>query len=89
MNGDMPAGELDVIAERARSLHRVVRALHDGHCPRCSAIFPAEHAERIGFETCPECGFKITNEEAAAAVKEFAPVMRKSLEIFEEWRRNR
>ena len=33
---------LDVSAEQARALHRVVRAMHDGHCPSCGYLGPAE-----------------------------------------------
>lgn len=77
----------DVIIERARSLHRVVRALHDGNCPKCGEIFPSEAAQReIDRETCPYCGFYITNEEAKAAMVEFRPVLEKNVAVFEEWR---
>jgi len=86
----------DVIIERARSLHRVVRALHDGHCPSCGHIFqPHEQVASHGVqayadrEQCPKCKFTITHEEAEAVCKEFAPIMRKNLEVFEEWRANR
>lgn len=81
----------DVIIERARSLHRVVRALHDGHCPSCGAIVDSREVQSpmILGEKCPKCGFYITTEEAAAAMKEFEPVMKKNLEIFEAWRRER
>lgn len=33
---------LDVSAEDARALHRVVRAMHDGHCPKCGHLGPSE-----------------------------------------------
>lgn len=80
----------DVIIERARSLHRIVRALHDGHCPKCGIIFqPGSFTHRPDLELCPRCGFSITHEEAEAACKEFAPVMRRNLEVFESWRANR
>lgn len=85
----MSNNEQDVIVERARSLHRVVRALHDGHCPSCGAVFPCEDARQPDCETCPRCGFSITNEEAEAACQEFAPVMAKNLAVFEQWRKGR
>ena len=81
----------DVDFEEARALHRVVRALHDGHCPKCSAIFPAEQAQwrwSLG-EKCPKCGFTISREEAEAALSEFAPIMQRNLELFEAWRERR
>ena len=34
---------LDVDFEQARAVHRVVRAMHDGECPRCHTILPADH----------------------------------------------
>lgn len=33
---------LDVDFEVVRSIHRVVRAMHDGECPRCHFLFRAE-----------------------------------------------
>lgn len=79
----------DVIIERARSLHRIVRALHDGHCPKCGAVFPCEAARLENREQRPRCEFFITHEEAEAACKEFAPIMRRNLEVFEAWRASR
>ena len=34
--------------ERARALHRVVRAMHDGHCPSCGHLAPSDHFYRPG-----------------------------------------
>lgn len=96
---------LDVDFETARSLHRVVRAMHDGECPKCHAIHPSKAMESLRVANgkslnapdveivmdhrCPTCGFVITNEEGHAALAAFAPVMEKNLEVFERWRANR
>lgn len=75
--------------EVARSIHRIVRAMHDGECPRCHALAEsrAMRAERtVRDMVCPECGFTITESEQVAAIKMFAPVMERNLEVFERWR---
>ena len=82
---------LDVSAEDARALHRVVRAMHDGHCPNCGYLGPAHAFEecRVVGEidhVCPECGFSITHTEATAALAAFRPHLAKSLAVFEAWR---
>lgn len=77
---------MDTIVDRARSLHRIVRALHDGHCPCCSAIFPAQYALTEEGESCPTCGFFISKLDAERAVREFAPIMDQSLMEFARWR---
>ncbi|MCC7419409.1 MAG: hypothetical protein IT428_03920, partial [Planctomycetaceae bacterium] len=58
-------------ADKARALHRVVRAMHDGHCPKCGHLGPSETFWVCAFSLlgpgshkCPECGFFITAEEA-------------------------
>lgn len=82
---------LDVDYEQARAVHRVVRALHDGECPKCHIL----HDSRLtgsssgGNDYCPHCGFMISAEEKEAAMKLFAPIMEKNLEIFEKWRASR
>jgi predicted RNA-binding Zn-ribbon protein involved in translation (DUF1610 family) len=87
----MNSAEMDLSTERTRCLHRVVRALHDGHCPSCGFIFnPEAYRELVDkYEQCPRCKFSITAEEMEAACAEFGPVMKKSLAVFEEWRVNR
>ena len=83
---------LDVKAEYARALHRVVRAMHDGHCPRCGYLGPAELffrdklSDDEGRHECPVCEFTIWECEARAALMAFKPHLSKSLEIFEDWR---
>lgn len=87
---------LDVDFETARALHRVVRAMHDGECPSCHRLFEsyqmrrdraAEDAPKYTTTMiCPYCGFSITGVEACAAIDAFAPVMKRNLEIFEQWR---
>jgi hypothetical protein len=37
---------LDVDFEVARSLHRVVRAMHDGECPKCNRLFESYQMRR-------------------------------------------
>lgn len=80
---------LDVNADRARALHRIVRAMHDGNCPQCGALVPAEHMRDGATLHCRACGFTITPEEQAAALAEFAPFMKKNVEVFNQWRRER
>ena len=77
--------------ERARALHRVVRAMHDGHCPKCGFLADATafivdrdtNAER---HECPGCAFSIFRHEAEAALAEFRPYLNESVEVFETWR---
>ena len=83
-----PAQDCDV--DLARCIVRVVRALYNGHCPRCGLIFPTENARRINGVQCPVCLFSITRreaEEAEDALKVFDPVMRRSLAVFHAWRK--
>lgn len=75
--------------ERVRSLHRVVRALHDGECPNCHRISNSERVRQINRNECPHCRFTITADEMDAVSKEFAPVMAKNLAVFDEWRETR
>lgn len=81
---------IDVSAEGARALHRVVRAMHDGHCPKCGYLGPAEifyHDDpEEGWHACPVCEFKVTETEARGALLAFKPHFQKSLEVFEAWR---
>lgn len=92
-----PAQQVDVSTEeRARVLHRVVRALHDGHCPSCGHVAsnPSYHRKTFALaipadERCEDCGFTITGAEIQAALAEFRPVMQRNLEIFQSWRESR
>lgn len=86
--------QLDVeLAERARALHRVVRAMHDGHCPSCGHLANADsfvvdrHVESERHE-CPQCAFAIFKHEAEAALAEFRPYLQRSVEVFESWRKS-
>jgi hypothetical protein len=72
--------------ERARALHRVVRAMHDGHCPNCGCLASADRFDDGHQHRCPDCHFAITREQAEAALQEFRPFLQKSLEVFEDWR---
>lgn len=82
-------------AEQARALHRVVRAMHDGHCPSCGHLWNvAQHPAKLdesGFAeyVCPSCNFTISPGEAREAIAEFAPYLKKSLKIFDAWSERR
>lgn len=81
---------LDVTAEDSRALHRVVRAMHDGHCPFCGYLASAEKfAKDNGDHTCPNCGETVTALDAFMALREFHPRLEKSVEIFRHWRNER
>ena len=62
---------IDVSAEGARALHRVVRAMHDGHCPKCGYLGPADafyHEHPVGgWHEGPTCQFRITETDARGA----------------------
>jgi len=78
---------LDVdAAEQARALHRVVRAMHDGHCPKCGYLASASLFDDDYEHRCPRCCFTITRVEANAALEAFRPYLQKSVEVFERWR---
>ncbi len=86
--------QLDVTAEGARALQRVVRAMHDGHCPKCGHLGSAELFVRLGVaysvdHVCPVCKFEVSEEEAKAALAAFHPHFSKSVEVFETWRSGR
>lgn len=86
-------------SEEARALHRVVRAMHDGHCPQCGYLAPAEKFYRCEItnphhkdgprpagHVCPACGFGITAEEALEALARFRPCLNESVKVFLKWR---
>lgn len=88
-NLDVERGEI------ARALHRVVRAMHDGHCPKCGHLAPSdrfycdfltEEGTWKSAHTCPSCGFTISEDEAKKALVEFRPSLNKSVEVFETWK---
>lgn len=86
----------DISGEQARALHRVVRAMHDGNCPKCGYLGPSSEFEfryanapgglRILDHICPKCKFRIGYKEAEAALEAFRPYMQANVEIFEKWR---
>jgi len=76
--------------EEARALHRVVRAMHDGHCPNCGYLGPSDsfvidYVSREGHE-CPGCLFFVSVDESEAALKAFSPYMNRSVRVFARWR---
>ncbi len=78
--------------EKARALHRVVRAMHDGHCPSCGHLGSSEsfvvdlHPGKGVDHKCPKCCFTVAKEEAEAALAMFRPYLRESVRVFEQWR---
>jgi hypothetical protein len=89
MNSDL---NLDTdAADEARALHRVVRAMHDGHCPNCGFLDRADLFFRdVNMPTerheCPRCDFVVFYHESQAALARFRPYLQKSVRVFEEWR---
>ncbi|WP_417744809.1 hypothetical protein [Rosistilla oblonga] len=87
--------QLDVeMAEQARALHRVVRAMHDGHCPSCGHLddasnFIVDRDTNVESHSCPNCKFRIFRQESEAALAEFRPYLKKSVDVFEAWRKER
>lgn len=80
---------LNLDHDEARAIHRVVRAMHDGECPKCHNIHNAEEM-RVkrspwGWK-CPLCDFAITEAEGDAALAQFATFMDRNLAVFERWR---
>jgi hypothetical protein len=72
--------------ELARALHRVVRAMHDGHCPKCGHLASSmEFEPSEGYHICPECEFAITKEESDEALAMFLPYMQKNYDKFVAW----
>ena len=57
-NLDVNNGELE------RALHRVVRAMHDGHCPNCGHLEASYRFATGKDHKCPKCEFFVTHEEA-------------------------
>lgn len=83
--------DLNLDHDETRALHRIVRAMHDGECPKCHSVHNAMDM-RVMAATgwrCPECAFYITKDEADEVFRIFAPFMERNLAIFEQWRRSR
>lgn len=77
-------------SDQARALHRVVRAMHDGECPKCHAIHSSDEMRCAdGGWRCPSCRFFILKSEADAVLATFGEFMERSCAIFEEWRDKR
>lgn len=81
--------------ERYRALHRVVRAMHDGHCPNCGHLGtsdsflwttddpdPDECGKLLLGHRCPACGFATYKEDEETALKLFKPFMEKAVAIW-------
>lgn len=82
--------QMDVSADKARALHRIVRAMHDGHCPKCGHLDDANKfvidSKCEARHQCPFCEFTVSEFEATEALKAFQPYLDKSVVIFEAWR---
>jgi hypothetical protein len=102
LNQDSTPVEQMTAFDRKRSLHRIVRAMHDGHCPKCSHLAGSElfrHYTKKEHATgraiipdghkCPNCGFSITAEEEKDILAEFGPYYSKGLEVLAHWRKLR
>lgn len=71
----------------ARACHRIVRAMHDGACPKCGYADRSEHfTDNNGNHRCPNCEFAIPNEDVERVMAMFLPFMAESLAIFEQVR---
>lgn len=87
---NIPSLGIDIsVDEHARCLHRIVRSMHDGHCPKCGEIHAAEKMRHETYWQCPDCGFLVDGADARAALREFQPIVHRSLSIWREWIRNR
>lgn len=90
-----PSTDLALDVDVARAVHRIVRAMHDGECPRCHILVDDFCMKLNGVVgqadhyLCTSCGFTIRYEEAQAAIIEFGPFMERNLAVFEEWRAKR
>ena len=89
---------LNLDHDAARALHRIVRAMRDGECPKCHSVHPSDkmrftrsvwrQPDESGW-MCPTCHFKIYDDEAEEVFSIFAPFMERNLEVFEKWRAER
>jgi hypothetical protein len=78
---------LDVDYEKARSIHRVVRAMNDGECPRCHKLDPSRIGMKYDYIYCGLCEYTIPKKIFDKAMTMFAAVMEKNFQIFENWRK--
>lgn len=102
MSGDLNLENQPPVSERdvARACHRIVRSMHDGHCPQCGFMAPSELFQKMRWgdvdtrtsarlitdgHRCPECKFETTLAQEKAALEMFRPYFLESLDIFKEW----
>lgn len=83
---ESPVSALNLDHDEARAIHRVIRAMHDGECPKCHIILPAVEMRCVTGWLCPSCRFSISQFEASDGLGKFAPFMERNLAIFERWR---
>lgn len=81
-------GPLNHDHDIARSVHRVIRAMHDGECPKCHNLHPSTAMvdELQSGHRCPSCGFTISAGESGRGLALFRTFMEKNLAVFETWR---
>jgi hypothetical protein len=80
--------KIDTSFDVARVLHRVVRGMNDGECPRCHILEPI--SVKLMFDGtlyCVRCHFTITKKEVKKVMDIWASIANKNLEIFENWRK--
>lgn len=98
--GELAMNNLNLDHDEARALHRIVRAMHDGECPKCHSVSDATemwveeivanghgHGVMPSGWQCPACGFYVTEGEGEQVFKIFGPFMERNLAIFEKWRK--
>jgi tRNA(Ile2) C34 agmatinyltransferase TiaS len=86
---ELTDSKLNLDHSESRSVHRVVRAMHDGECPKCHNLHPSIQMEVPSGHKCPTCGYFISHEESKAAIETFRACMEDNLVVFERWRQLR
>lgn len=77
--------EMDADVELARSIHRCIRAVHDGECPSCGVLHDSRDMRTGMGWRCPSCSFEFSEAEAKAGLDLFRPYMRKNFIVFKDW----
>lgn len=83
-----PIGSEPTPFEKARAIHRVIRSMHDGHCPDCGHLDESDKFRAGGDYMCPECEFFIPHELATRGIMLFNKYLKNSVAIFNQFRKN-